>query len=82
MPVFKTKPSVDLHWFLQLLVGNDDGSLFSSNDELACSFRTVLQGSGTNDYFFSFRVEISDLQGLHSILFQLSCIPEVGETVS
>lgn len=82
MPMFKAKSCVDLHWFLQLLVGNNDGSLLSSNHELACSFRAVFQGSCANYDFLSLGVVISYLQGFHSILFQLSCIPEVSETVS
>ena len=82
MSMLETKSGVDFHWFLQLLVGNNDSSLLCSNHELACSFRTVFQGSCSNHYFLSLGVIISYLQRFHSILFELSCIPEMSETVS
>lgn len=42
MSVFKTQSGIDLHWFFQFFIGDNNGSLFSANDKLAGGLWTIL----------------------------------------
>ena len=82
MSVIKAKTVVNLYRFFEFFVSDDDSTLLSSNNEFACSFRTVLKSCCTDYDFFSLRIEISYLERFNSILFKFSGIPEVSEPVS
>lgn len=67
MSVLESQASVDLYRLFKLFICDDDSTLFSTNDKLACSLWTVLEGSGSNDDFFAFGVVIGYLKRLYSI---------------
>ena len=82
MSVIESQSVVDFNWFFQFFVGDYDCSLLGTYDEFACCLWTVLESCCTYYDLFSLGVVICYLEGFYSIFFQLSCVPEMSETIS
>lgn len=82
MLVLETKPSVNFNRFFEFFVCYNNCTLFSTNNKLTGRLWTILECSCTDDNFLSLRIIVSNLQRLNSVFFELSRIPEMGETIS
>lgn len=71
----------DFHWLFGFLVGNHDGPLLCPDNVLGCSFRTVLQSSGTDLNLLAIGIEIFNDQRLNSVFLELTDVPEMGITI-